>query len=167
MKIAYTGAHGTGKTTSAFKLCYEMKLKHPTKRVEILHENASKAPKQLFNKKATPESQLWIFTNQLRTEIELINSYDIVICDRTIFDSIAYSLYMQFTQITDKMYNLACEHLQSYDQIYFKLIKNNNYLYDCEHRDAKDLTYQQDIEDFLLKLYIQSGIVNSNKFQYT
>lgn len=163
MKIAFTGSHGTGKTTSAFKLCHEMKLEHANKRVEILHENAARAPKGLYNKKGTKESQLWIFTNQLRTEIELTSFYDIVICDRTIFDSIAYTLWMGFADLGKKMYNLGLEHIQSYDEIYFKSINDNNYLHDCEHRDTKDLEYRQNIEEYLLRLYKESGITNLYK----
>ena len=164
MKIAYTGSHGTGKSTAVFNRAYEEKMNNPNKSVEILHENAARAPKGLYNKKGTAESQLWIFTNQMRTEIELMSFYDIVICDRTVFDSIAYTFYLGFTDLGKKMYELALEHLHTYDQIHFKLIKNNNYLYDCEHRDTKDLVYRQDIENFLLRLYKQSGIIDMDKF---
>lgn len=165
MKIAFTGSHGCGKTTAAFELCHKMKLEHPNKRVEILHENAARAPNGLFNKKGTPESQLWIFSNQMRSEIELTNFYDIVVCDRTVFDSIAYTIWLGHVDLAEDMFNLALTHLKSYDEIIFKQIKTNDYLKDCEHRDTKDLEYRRIIEDHLMKLYFKSNIISTNRFK--
>ena len=165
MKIAFTGTHGTGKSTAVFNRAYEEKMNNPNSRVEILHENAARAPKGLFNKKGTPESQLWIFTNQMRSEIELTSFYDIVICDRTVFDSIAYTIWLGHVDLAQSMFNLALSHLQSYDEIIFKQIKTNNYLSDCEHRDTKDLEYRELIENHLMRLYEKSSITSSNIFK--
>lgn len=165
MKIAFTGTHGTGKTTSAFEMCHKMKLEYPNKRVEILHENASKAPNGLFNDKGTEEAQLWIFANQMQSEISLTHSFDIVICDRTIFDPIAYTIYKGFIDLSNKMIDMALIHLQSYDQIIFKTIQNNNYLADCVHRDTNNLEYRQRIEEFLLRLYEKVGLKTDNRFK--
>lgn len=165
MKVAFTGTHGTGKTTSVFAYAHSTKLENPNKRVITFHENASRAPKGLFNKKGTSEGQLWIFTNQLQTEITLTHEYDIVVCDRTIFDSIAYTIWMGFETLAEKMLSLSNEYSSSYDLIIFKTIKTNNYLKDCEHRDTKDLEYRQRVEDILIKLYEQSGLLGSEKFR--
>lgn len=165
MKVAFTGTHGTGKTTSVFAYAHSAKLENPNKRVITFHENASRAPKGLFNKKGTSEGQLWIFTNQLQTEITLTHEYDIVVCDRTIFDSIAYTIWMGFDNLAMKMFDLAMDFENSYTVINFKLIKNNNYLYNCEHRDIQDLDYRQRIEEYLLRLYEKSGILGSERFR--
>jgi predicted ATPase len=165
MKIAFTGTQGTGKTTAVFDEAKAAKIAFPNKSVTVFHDNAARAPKGLYNKKGTEESQLWIFTNQLRTEIELANTYDIVICDRTVFDSISYTIWMGFTELADKMFSLAMYHISSYDKINFKQIKTNNYLVDCEHRDTKDLEYRQNIENFLMRLYEKSGITQTEKFK--
>lgn len=164
MKIAFTGTHGTGKTTSMFNYAYMAKVENPTKKVEVFHENAAKAPKNLINKSGTEESQIWIFTNQIRTEIELTSMYDIVICDRTCFDSIAYGIYMGFENLANTMFELALKHLPSYNKIFFKSIQKNNHLYKCEHRDITDLDYRQKVEDILLKLYKKTGITDTNNF---
>lgn len=158
MKIAFTGTHGTGKTTSVFEFAQSTKMNFPSKSVAVFHDNAARAPKGMYNKKGIEESQLWIFTNQMRTEIELTNTYDIVICDRTVFDSIAYTYWLDFTDLADKMFDLALHHLNSYNQIYFKQIKTNNYSFDCDHRDTKDLEYRQNIEDILMGLYEKTNI---------
>jgi len=165
LKIAYTGTQGTGKTTSVFETARITKLNYPNKSITVFHDNAARAPKGLYNKKGTEESQLWIFTNQMKTEIELSNIYDIVICDRTVFDSIAYTIWMGFINLADKMFNLAMYHLNSYDEIYFKQIKTNDWLVDCEHRDTKDLEYRQNIEHFLMRLYEKSKITETDKFK--
>lgn len=166
MKIAFTGTHGTGKSTSVFNYAHVAKIENPTKKIEVFHENAARAPKGLFNESGTRESQMWIFTNQIRNEIELTNLYDIVICDRTCFDSIAYGIYMGFEDLTDVMFELALKHLPSYDKIFFKLIKNNDYLFKCEHRDADNLEYRQNIENILIRLYEKSGIIKLNNFVF-
>lgn len=166
MKIAFSGSHGTGKTTSVFDLAHSQKMEHANQRVGIFHENAARAPKGLFNKKGTKESQLWIFTNQMQEEISLSYEYNILICDRTVFDSIAYThVVLDSENLCECMFNLAMEHIQSYDQIFFKLIKNNNYWFDCEHRETKDIDYRQNVENILLSLYEKSGITKTNKFK--
>jgi len=164
LKIAYTGSHGTGKTTSMFEYAHKCKLEFPNKKVEVFHENAAKAPKGLFNKSGTEQSQLWIFTNQIRSEIELYSTYDILICDRTCFDSIAYTKYLGFDKLADKMFDLALEHLETYYMIYFKLIKNNDFLHNCEHRDVIDLGYRKTIETYLISLYEKAGVIESETF---
>lgn len=166
MKLAFTGSHGTGKTTSVFQLACSKKMEYNNKRVGIFHENAAKAPNGLFNKKGTKESQLWIFTNQMQEEISMSYEYDILICDRTVFDSIAYTkAIFDSNELCNKMFDLAMEHINSYDQIFFKLIKNNDYWFDCAHRETKDVKYRQDVEDELLALYERSGITKTDKFK--
>jgi hypothetical protein len=165
MKIAFTGSHGTGKTTSVFEHAYKMKLEFPNRRVGIFHENAARAPKGLFNKSGTDLSQLWIFTNQMQSEIALGYEYDVLICDRTVFDSIAYSIYMKFDNFTEKIFQLAMEFLPTYDEIYFKRIMNNDFWFDSKHRETSDIEYRYQIEDILIGLYKRSGIFNSNKFK--
>ncbi len=165
MKIAFTGSHGTGKTTSMFSYAHTAKLENPNSRVEVFHENASRAPKGLFNKKGTKESQLWIFTNQLRSEIELTNIYDIVVCDRTVLDPIAYAIYLGFQDLANKMFDLSLDHFSSYDMIIFKQIKTNDYLKDCQHRDTNDIEYRQRVETILLSLYETARIMGSEKFR--
>jgi hypothetical protein len=165
MKIAFTGSHGTGKTTSVFEYAHKMKLEFPNKRTGIFHENAARAPKGLFNKNGTNLSQLWIFTNQMQNEIRLGYEYDILICDRTVFDSIAYSVYMKFDSFAEKAFQLAIEFLSTYDEIYFKRIKTNDFWFDSKHRETSDIEYRYQIEDILMGLYKRAGVLNSDKFK--
>ena len=64
------------------------------------------------------------------------------------------------------MFDLSFFHLDSYDKIYFKLIKNNDYLFDVSHRDSKDLDYRQNIENLLIDVYKSAGLIGTDKFEF-
>ena len=164
IKIAYTGTHGTGKTDSAFKQALELKRANPDKHVEILAEVARQAPK--INKDSNITTQLWILTKQINAEIEASMRSDILVCDRTAMDCVAYTSYFIDREWKDKlscrkdecdatasvMYDMACTWLHTYDTIYFKLAKNNEYCFSDTHRDITP-EYRQGVEDILLKFY--------------
>ena len=153
MKIAFSGSHGTGKTTSIFKKCYELKKQY--KNVDISIETAREWPLPI-NREASVESQLWILTKQIETEIRLNAVNDAIVCDRTVADICAYSYF-----VDKNLYDLAfktCQfYINTYDWVYFKLIKVNNYLIDDGIRDT-DKKFQHDIEDKILEIY--------NKLEY-
>jgi cytidylate kinase len=57
MKIAFSGSHGTGKTTHVLKKAHELKLQYPNKSIDILSEVARKSYLPI-NQNSTKESQL-------------------------------------------------------------------------------------------------------------
>ncbi|MDL1966294.1 MAG: ATP-binding protein [Candidatus Desulfofervidus auxilii] len=144
MKIAFSGTHGTGKTTSALNKAKELKLKYPTKTVGILSENVINCPLPI-NKKATIESQLWIFGDQLSKEIEMANKFDILICDRSIFDVVAYTWRID-DKVSLAMFNIAIKMVDTYNTIFFKRLKNNNYLFNDGLRDTTDKEFREYID---------------------
>lgn len=143
MKIAFSGTHGTGKTTAVLEKAKELKLKYPTKTVGILSENAINCPLPI-NRKATIESQLWMFGDQLRKEIEMANRFDILVCDRSIFDAVAYTWRID-EELGAAMFKMSLKFIDTYDIIYFKRLKNNNYLVDDGLRDT-DETFRDYID---------------------
>ena len=157
MKISFTGTHGTGKTTSVLKTAYDYKLKYPNKNIDILTENAKHSPLPI-NKKATEESQLWIFTNQIQKEIAVLSKSDVLITDRTIVDSIAYTKRRGFDKLAEKKLELAKYYISTYNTIYLKLIKNNDYCFQDSLRVHDDSTFRQEIEDILIEYYKQLDI---------
>ena len=166
MKISYTGTHGTGKSTSVYKLANELKIRHPGKTVGVFMDNARNSPFG-FNKNTPKEAQLWIFTSQLLNELTLGNKYDIIITDRSIFDSIAYVKFFGFVDLADKMLKLGMEYMNSYDTIIFKTMVNNNYLVkEGEDRDVQDLTYRSGVEIILGDIY-KYLLDNGAKFRFT
>ena len=152
MYIAYSGSHGTGKTTSVFEKAKELKITMREKTVGVLAENVIFCPLPI-NKNTTPGSQMWIFTNKLQAEIEFLAKYDVVISDRTAVDAIAYTFVAGFRELGEAMLELVKQHIKNYDQIIFKSIKHNNYLIPDGLREGYDQKFQKDVEETLLGLY--------------
>jgi len=152
MYVAFSGSHGTGKTTSVFEKAKEMKLFAKDKTVGVISENAMFCPLPI-NKHTTPNSQMWIFTNQVQAEIAFLAKYDIVISDRTAVDAIAYTLVAGFTELGEAMLELVKNHIGNYDEIYFKSLKHHNYLINDGVRDGTDRNFQEQVERVLLDLY--------------
>ena len=147
MKIAFSGAHGTGKTTSVLEKAKELKIKYPTKTVGVLSENAINCPLPI-NQEATTESQLWIFGDQLRKEIEMTTKFNILVCDRSIFDTIAYTKLVN-EDVAFHMFGMIVRgFVETYDTIYFKRIQNNDFFVADGLRDT-DREYRQKVEDAL------------------
>jgi hypothetical protein len=152
MKIAYSGTHGTGKTTKVSKLFNEIKIQEPKKSVGLLLENASFSPLPI-NKDTSELSQFWIFTNQMAEEIRLHNHYDILVTDRSIMDAIAYSKTMGYDSWKG-MFEHAKYFMNTYNRIYYVSIENNDYWHNDGVRDADDLEYRRDVAKNLLELYL-------------
>ncbi len=149
MKIAYTGSHGTGKTSSVYKKAAEEKLKS-NRNIIILTEIARQCPFPI-NEKSTIDSQLWMFSTQLKKELDLSLCYDYVICDRSLIDYCAYAYFVNEI-LYNGMFHICNSFINTYDKIYFNLIKNNQYLIDDGIRNI-DFKFQQKIEDKLFELY--------------
>ena len=116
MKIAFIGAHGTGKTI----LCHELAawLKKNDKEVELVTEVARDAIKVglPINESTTIEAQIWIILTQIAKEIEAEKNSKIVICDRSVIDNYAYLFHSFGSQ--KHIENLIKQHLKSYDFLF-------------------------------------------------
>jgi len=163
MYLAFTGSHGTGKTTSVFQKAKEMKILAKDKTVGIISENAMFSPLPI-NRDTTPNSQMWIFTNQIQSEIAFLAKYDVVISDRTAVDAIAYTFVAGFIELGKAMLELVKNHIKNYDEIYFKTLKHNNYLIADGVRDGKDKRFQKEVEVVLLDLYEKLKIRETSRF---
>jgi len=155
-KIACTGAQGTGKTTLAYKLLDRYQLENPKLRVSILPEVARTCPFPI-NMDTTVSSQRWIYHQQMVSEIEASEQYDIVICDRTILDNLAYSRNMAvkkdhaFEAIVHDYLDIAVGWMATYDEIYF--LRPRFELVDDGIRSI-DVDFQKDI-DMILDVWIR------------
>ena len=125
-KIAFSGSHGTGKTTSVFRVSHEYKMSHPELTVCPFNEVARECPMSI-NLKSTFESQMWIFTNQIAKEIEFCNRYDLVVCDRTVIDCLAYCKVFGMNALFEMLYHTGEDWVRTYDSIYFNTIEKNPY----------------------------------------
>ena len=91
--------------------------------------------------------QMWVFHEQIVSEIEATLRNDILICDRTVLDSLAYSLVAGLPEMVDLYLPLAAKWMQTYGQIYF-LRPNGQAIADDGVRYT-DLAGQAEIDSIL------------------
>lgn len=128
MKIALTGAHGTGKSTLAKFLKEEIakmnKIASVTPEVPRMICETVKDKEYFRRGNNSLLKQSLILLGQLVIEEQSRNNVDIQICDRTLFDHWAYSLSLFGTEIKEGNYtevyeNFISQHCKSYDTIFY------------------------------------------------
>ena len=149
-KIAISGSHSTGKTFLLYELAKKYKLKYPNKEISIVSEVSRKCPYPI-NENTPLESQYWMFSTQIKMEMDATKETDIVICDRSIADHLAYAKLVS-NGLYESMIPFVKEYIKTYDKIFFKTIKNNDYLIDDGVRST-DPIFRQVVEDNLKHLY--------------
>lgn len=153
--IAFTGAQGTGKTTSVYQKAAFLKANTDC-RVGVLAETASYCPFPI-NEERTREAQLWIFAEQMRQELEMASKHDVVVADRTVYDNIAYALSGAMVEMASRLTEVAKYMNPYYETIYFKKIASNDYLKPDGVRSV-DKNFQKNIENALVTVYKASGL---------
>lgn len=156
--IAISGAHGTGKTTAAYALAAELK-KTGGKNVGLIMETARHCPMPVLQlgQKPTRRAQLWIFTEQMRSEIEATMRYEVVVSDRSVVDCIAYSSVCGFHGLAYGQLALARHHVSIYDRVIFYGIADNPYLVNDGFRNL-DAGMQREVESRMLEIYAELGV---------
>lgn len=151
--IAYSGAQGTGKTTAAHQQVIDTKMSNLGKniRVYFLHSPSSNCPFPI-NRKATEETQAWLFHAQIKAELEARSRFDVVVQDRTIIDVIAYTWVAGFTTLADAMTAYARHYINCYDTVYVKTIEANNHCFHDGIRDV-DPDFRKQIQQAIFFLY--------------
>jgi len=141
--IAITGTHGTGKTTLAFKMAAHYKqLGH---NVKVVQEVARSCPFPI-NDKMTLDTCLWIYHEHSKKELEAQKDHDIVICDRTYFDSFIYAEVLKISPdwISEKKEYLLEDIPYDYGQII--LVRPDSKIKDDGIRDL-DKKFQKKIDE--------------------
>ena len=95
MQIAFSGTHGTGKSTTAALEYHNQKIIHHGKSVILLCDLEALCPFPI-NRETTEQAQSWLFANQIQSEIQASSRFDVVVTDRTIIDIIAYTYVAGF-----------------------------------------------------------------------
>lgn len=154
--IAFSGSHGTGKTTAAHALAVKLKLNHPEKRIGFLPETARECPYPI-NREADALGQLWIFGKQLERELGLCAGHDIVVADRCLLDVAAYTMAVFQTAIGWDMAKIYADLLERghYQEIRFMEPKNA-FLVDDGVRDT-DQGFQEEVSNVLRSLHKKFG----------
>lgn len=117
MKIAITGTHGTGKTTLSYNLAAY--YKSIGKSVKIVQEVSRTCPFPI-NQKMTIEAAKWIYLEHCKKELEAYKN-QIIIGDRSVFDSFAYAEYFKFDddEILLNLKKMALDELNQYEKLIF------------------------------------------------
>lgn len=88
-KVAFIGSHGIRKTTAVHAFANVMQ--RAGRSVEHGREVVRDNPLGI-NEAATGESQLWVLVSQIRQELQLAQSTDVLVLDRGVMDNYAYYL---------------------------------------------------------------------------
>ena len=117
MKIAIVGAHGTGKSTLSYKLAAHYKTQG--KNVKIVQEVARSCPFPI-NHGMTAEAALWIYHEHAKKELEASSKHDVVIGDRSVYDSFIYAEYFELDNYMIAILDvIAFAHMKDYDKVIF------------------------------------------------
>ncbi len=162
--VAFSGAHGTGKTTAVYEMATNLKKNQQTE-VGVILEVARQCPYPIISKESsttTKESQLWIFTAQIQAEMNAQRRYGCVVSDRTIIDTIAYTAASGMYGLAYAMKALAGEYARTaYKEIHFRTINEHDYLVDDGIRNL-NYDFRREVESAMLSLYSELGIkINS------
>lgn len=145
-KIGIMGTHGTGKTTLAFDLALKYKKENPHQNVKIMTEVVRKCPYPI-NEASTQRSQRWIWAAQMVAEIDGMMN-DILVCDRTILDNLAYSKNLGFDHILLDFMEASVSWMLTYEKIYW-LRPNNNFMCADDNIRSTDVNFQKNIDKIL------------------
>lgn len=143
MKIGVTGTHGVGKTTFALRITGHLTKIYPGENIGLLAEVARQCPFAI-NENTTREAQLWLFHMQMPAEIEMAVKNEILVCDRTILDSLAYAQWAGFLDMVDAYLPIAIDWVDTYDEIYW-MRPNGGQLVDDGFRSI-DPDFQNEID---------------------
>lgn len=164
-QIAFSGTHGTGKSTSAGHEFINQKCLHPEKSVALICDLEALCPFPI-NRETTERAQSWIFARQIQREIQAADKFDIVITDRTIIDVVAYTYAAGFEALACGMLGYAEQHVKAYDYITVKQMEFNSHCRMDGFRDT-DPVFRAKVEALLMDLYKQlqeSGGLNGRLF---
>ena len=152
VKIAFIGAQSTGKTTRAKKLSKEKGL--------LLVTEAARSCPLPINQKATREAQIYIFATQLQREIiqmAIAERYkmDGIVCDRSLLDSLVYSLDRGYKEIVDLFLPFTERWMRTYAKLYWCRPAKNS-IPENDGVRCSDLVWQKRIdrrfEDFIRRI---------------
>lgn len=123
LKIGIIGTHYSGKTA----LCHQVvgQLRSEGFLIEYVRE-ASRNSYYLASGVFNYAMQLDILNRQISEELEILRTSELVICDRTVLDVLAYSYYLpepatKLESIYKKCIEVtAYEFLKTYDILFFK-----------------------------------------------
>jgi nicotinamide riboside kinase len=158
-KVGVMGAHGTGKTTMARAAAKEMMNYYP--RTALVQEQARECPYSI-NRNMSMISQRWLFGRQIVSEHVAARDAEILVCDRTILDSIVYSTWLEehgrneITPFLNAVMPFALQYMESYSGLVW-CRPNGSPPADDGFRDT-DPDFQHEIDAIFERFVIGYGL---------
>jgi nicotinamide riboside kinase len=154
-KIAIIGTHSAGKSTLSYLLAGKMKMLGYS--VKIIQECARSCPYPI-NDGMSREACLWIYHEHMKKELEAMQKFDMIICDRACIDSFIYAdakkCFIVGDCDIDLSYAAACQWMKTYDKVLY--VKPNGMLPAPDGVRSTDIEFQKIVElhfDEWMKLY--------------
>lgn len=161
--IGITGTHGTGKTQAALYMAQRLKIDNPYLRIGLIMETAAECPLPI-NQAGSADSQTWLFAEQLRRELDALRHYDLIVCDRTPADVIAYTWCLGLEPLALAMTRMSRDHIAAhYQKMYFRTLLNNDWCVNDGRRDM-DLDFRAAVESELTSTYRRLNL--TERIQY-
>jgi predicted ATPase len=158
--IAFSGAHGTGKTTAVLELARRLKIENPKLDVGVVMETARQCPLGYLSdgrQYIDAAAQRWIFSAQIIAELEAAAKHDLVVSDRSAPDAVAYTIAGGHHELAAAMWAMAKQQMEVYRQIYFLPIGQHDWLVEDGRRNL-DPTIRLRVEYHLKALYAEAGV---------
>jgi drug/metabolite transporter superfamily protein YnfA len=152
MKIAVMGTHGVQKSTIALKLASILKQANPGKEVAVMPELARSCPYPV-NENMTEDSQRWLMHKQILSEIDLGFYNDIVVCDRTVIDGLAYALYGGLFDFVAINIQMAVDWFNTYDRVFW--IRPGGHPLLCDNFRSVNVDFQVAVDQYIKEMVDQ------------
>jgi len=141
IKIAFSGVHGTGKT-SLIKTVSQLLVKY-NKSVYVVREVARECPYPI-NEESTVRSQRWLWLEHQKSELEAVGSgCEIILCDRSLMDNLCYHKRLLNYQglnddIFDTLVKMTTLWMKTYNEVLFFPINEKLLVADDKRSDSKE-----------------------------
>lgn len=152
---AFSGAHGTGKTTAVYGKAHYLKKVFSGFSVGIIGEAARMCPLPIIsqgNNRSCEAAQMWIFSHMIQADIDAALSFDMVVADRTVCDAIAYTIISGHSALADAMINMARHHVGIYKNVYLMDPERYDYQMSDGVRST-DKGLRKEVHEALLSIY--------------
>lgn len=160
-KTAIIGTHSAGKSTLSYMLAAH--YKKLGKSVKIIQEVARSCPYPL-NEGMTKEACLWIYHEHVKKELEAIQKFDTIICDRSAIDSFMYAKAQYCFDSSNRNMHLSFKSAESwmttYDQIIY--VEPGNIQPVADGVRSTDLEFQSRVQE-QFKWFLESEILIEDK----
>lgn len=158
--VAFSGTHGTGKTTAVYTRAALLKRSYPRAEVGIICEVARRCPLPIVSRgraEVDADAQRWIFAAQVAEEIAAAARHDLVVADRTVVDCIAYTRAGGLDGLARAMMAMAARHVRIYREIHFRRAE----AYPCCADDGlrnMDEDFRARVEREMIEIYHAMGV---------